>query len=131
MSKPLEGIKVIEVGQEIQGPFAGLVLADMGASVIKIENRETDRPEDDKAENHRDYLEGAPARAAPPPGARPLARTEFPRSVRTTHRVIRRAHYEPPCLMPATPAAAIAHAPVRSGAAKRRARAVQCKKALH
>jgi crotonobetainyl-CoA:carnitine CoA-transferase CaiB-like acyl-CoA transferase len=41
MSKPLEGIKVIEVGQEIQGPFAGLVLADMGASVIKIENRET------------------------------------------------------------------------------------------
>ena len=35
MSKPLEGIKVIEVGQEIQGPFAGLVLADMGASVIK------------------------------------------------------------------------------------------------
>ena len=31
MSKPLEGIKVIEVGQEIQGPFAGLVLADMGA----------------------------------------------------------------------------------------------------
>src|SRR5579864_4717633 len=41
MSKPLEGIKVIEVGQEIQGPFAGLLLADMGASVIKIENRET------------------------------------------------------------------------------------------
>ena len=41
MSKPLEGIKVIEIGQEIQGPFAGLVLADMGASVIKIENRET------------------------------------------------------------------------------------------
>ncbi|HTQ25301.1 MAG TPA: CaiB/BaiF CoA-transferase family protein, partial [Candidatus Binataceae bacterium] len=41
MSKPLEGIKVIEVGQEIQGPFAALVLADMGASVIKIENRET------------------------------------------------------------------------------------------
>ena len=41
MSKPLEGIKVIEVGQEIQGPFAGLLLADMGAAVIKIENRET------------------------------------------------------------------------------------------
>src|ERR1700731_785603 len=29
MSKPLEGIKVIEVGQEIQGPFAGLLLAYM------------------------------------------------------------------------------------------------------
>src|SRR5690242_4494449 len=41
MSKPLDGIKVIEIGQEIQGPFAALVLADMGASVIKIENRET------------------------------------------------------------------------------------------
>ena len=40
MSRPLEGIKVIEVGQEIQGPFAGLVLADLGADVIKIENKE-------------------------------------------------------------------------------------------
>ena len=27
MSRPLEGIKIIEIGQEIQGPFAGLVLA--------------------------------------------------------------------------------------------------------
>ncbi|HVA67914.1 MAG TPA: CoA transferase [Candidatus Binataceae bacterium] len=41
MSKPLEGIKVIEIGQEIQGPFAGQVLGDMGADIIKIENRET------------------------------------------------------------------------------------------
>src|SRR5258708_24108686 len=41
MSKPLEGIKVIEIAQEIQGPFAGLFLADMGATVVKIENRET------------------------------------------------------------------------------------------
>jgi crotonobetainyl-CoA:carnitine CoA-transferase CaiB-like acyl-CoA transferase len=40
MSRPLEGIKVIEIGQEIQGPFAGLVLADLGADVIKIENTE-------------------------------------------------------------------------------------------
>jgi alpha-methylacyl-CoA racemase len=38
MTRPLEGIKVIEVGQEIQGPFAGLVLADLGADVIKIED---------------------------------------------------------------------------------------------
>ena len=38
MSRPLEGIKIIEIGQEIQGPFAGLVLADLGADVIKIEN---------------------------------------------------------------------------------------------
>ena len=41
MSKPLEGIKVIEIGQEIQGPFAGLFLADMGADVVKVENKET------------------------------------------------------------------------------------------
>ncbi len=41
MSKPLEGIKVIEIAQEIQGPFAGLFLADMGADVVKIENKET------------------------------------------------------------------------------------------
>ena len=40
MSGPLEGVKVIEIGQEIQGPFAGLVLADLGADVIKIENTE-------------------------------------------------------------------------------------------
>jgi crotonobetainyl-CoA:carnitine CoA-transferase CaiB-like acyl-CoA transferase len=41
MGQPLEGIKVIEIGQEIQGPFAAMVLADMGADVIKVENRET------------------------------------------------------------------------------------------
>jgi CoA:oxalate CoA-transferase len=41
MSKPLEGVKVIEIAQEIQGPFAGLFLADMGAEVTKVENRET------------------------------------------------------------------------------------------
>ncbi len=41
MGKPLEGLKVIEIGQEIQGPFAGLFLADLGADVIKIENKET------------------------------------------------------------------------------------------
>src|SRR5258708_22778342 len=41
MSKPLEGIKVVEIAQEIQGPFASLVLADMGAEVVKRENKET------------------------------------------------------------------------------------------
>jgi len=34
---PLEGIRVIEVGQALAGPLAGLLLADMGADVIKIE----------------------------------------------------------------------------------------------
>ena len=41
MAKPLESVKVIEIGQEIQGPFAGLFLADMGADVVKVENKET------------------------------------------------------------------------------------------
>src|SRR5271166_3141894 len=41
MSKPLEGIKVVEIAQEIQGPFASLILADMGADVVKVENKET------------------------------------------------------------------------------------------
>ncbi len=41
MPGPLAGVKVIEIAQEIQGPYAGLFLADMGADVIKIEMRET------------------------------------------------------------------------------------------
>jgi|TARA_Y100000310_G_scaffold304707_1_gene344130 formyl-CoA transferase len=40
MSKPLAGVRVIEIGQEIQGPFGALILSDLGADVIKIENRE-------------------------------------------------------------------------------------------
>ncbi|MDO8751831.1 MAG: CaiB/BaiF CoA-transferase family protein [Dehalococcoidia bacterium] len=34
---PLEGIRVVEVGQIVAGPTAGLILADMGADVIKVE----------------------------------------------------------------------------------------------
>src|SRR5579875_1446900 len=41
MSKPLAGIKVIEIAQEIQGPFAALFLSDLGAEITKVENRET------------------------------------------------------------------------------------------
>lgn len=37
MSQPLEGIKVIELGNFIAGPFCGMLLGDMGADVIKIE----------------------------------------------------------------------------------------------
>ncbi len=37
MAGPLDGIKVIEVGQALAGPLAGVILADMGADVIKIE----------------------------------------------------------------------------------------------
>ena len=37
MAGPLHGIKVIEIGQALAGPLAGVILADMGAEVIKVE----------------------------------------------------------------------------------------------
>ena len=36
-SRPLEGIRVIELGQLIAGPFTGSILAYFGAEVIKVE----------------------------------------------------------------------------------------------
>lgn len=37
MTSPLSGIRVLECGQFIAGPFAGMLLADLGAAVVKIE----------------------------------------------------------------------------------------------
>ena len=37
MAGPLDGIKVVEIGQALAGPLAGVILADMGADVIKVE----------------------------------------------------------------------------------------------
>ena len=36
MAKPLEGVRVLEMGQLMAGPFAGTILAYYGAEVIKI-----------------------------------------------------------------------------------------------
>jgi len=36
-AQPLAGIKVIEVGQNIAGPYAGEILSSLGAEVVKIE----------------------------------------------------------------------------------------------
>ncbi len=39
---PLEGVRVVEFCQVLAGPFAGCLLADMGADVIKVESPEGD-----------------------------------------------------------------------------------------
>jgi formyl-CoA transferase len=37
---PLDGINVVEIGQALAGPLSGVILADLGADVIKIEKPE-------------------------------------------------------------------------------------------
>src|ERR687892_1647500 len=36
--RPLAGITVVELGHSVAAPYAGLILADLGARVIKVEN---------------------------------------------------------------------------------------------
>ncbi len=43
-SRPLDGIRVLELGQLIAGPFAGTLLAYFGAQVIKVEPPKTGDP---------------------------------------------------------------------------------------
>jgi CoA:oxalate CoA-transferase len=43
LARPLlAGVRVIEVGQVLAGPYAGMLLADLGADVIKVEPRSGD-----------------------------------------------------------------------------------------
>ncbi len=37
MTGPLQGLRVLELGQVLAGPFAGAIFADLGAEVIKLE----------------------------------------------------------------------------------------------
>lgn len=41
-SSPLQGLKVVELARILAGPWAGQVLADLGAEVIKVESPEGD-----------------------------------------------------------------------------------------
>jgi crotonobetainyl-CoA:carnitine CoA-transferase CaiB-like acyl-CoA transferase len=53
MTKPLEGLRVIELGQLLAGPFAGSMLGYFGAEVIKIEP-----PGGDPIRNWREVKDG-------------------------------------------------------------------------
>ena len=37
MPGPLDGVKVVELSEIIAAPFAGMLLPDMGAEVVKVE----------------------------------------------------------------------------------------------
>jgi crotonobetainyl-CoA:carnitine CoA-transferase CaiB-like acyl-CoA transferase len=37
-TKPLAGLKVLEIGHSIAAPYAGMILGELGADVIKLEN---------------------------------------------------------------------------------------------
>ena len=53
MEKPLQGLRVIELGQLLAGPFAGCILGYFGAEVIKVEP-----PGGDPIRNWREVKDG-------------------------------------------------------------------------
>ena len=64
MSLPLEGVRVVEYAQYVAGPLCGVLLADLGADVVKVEPPTGD--------GYRHVLPAAP-------GRRPVLRAAQPR----------------------------------------------------
>src|SRR3546814_14101998 len=81
----LEGIRVVEMGQLIAGPFCGQLLGDMGAEIVKLEPPVTgdqlrnwgkgDKPSMSRAIARNKYKVAVEQR--------PAARTELAREVHT------------------------------------------------
>ena len=42
MSFPLEDLRVLDISRVLAGPFAGRMLADLGADVVKLEPPDND-----------------------------------------------------------------------------------------
>src|SRR3990172_2473008 len=90
---PLEGIKVVEIAQNLAGPYAGAILAALGADVVKVERPDggddargwgppfwrgtspafltMNRDKRSITLDLKDPAEGPPAPAPPPPPPRP------------------------------------------------------------
>ncbi len=64
---PLSGIRVIELARVLAGPWAGHMLADLGADVIKIEHAEGD----ETRQWGPPFITGADGSDLSPPMARP------------------------------------------------------------
>lgn len=51
MTGPLSGVRVLEIADGVPGPYAGLLLADLGADVLKLEHTDGDRTRGWRAED--------------------------------------------------------------------------------
>ena len=56
VERPLAGIRVLEVAQLVSGPYCGTLLAELGASVVKVEP-----PHGDMARNFGPFVDGESA----------------------------------------------------------------------